>query len=185
MMDEACLQTRNHSENVASYAVALGQELGLDGDRIFRLRRAAMLHDIGKVAIDGAILDKPAALTDEEYAVVQTHSDLGGQILGRAGLDDEAAWVRAHHERFDGRGYPDGLAGEDIPLHARIIFVADSFEAMTSDRPYRLGMGVAQALDEVRACSSTQFDPTVVAALERLIREDRLAVMALRAQATG
>ena len=185
VMDEASLQTRNHSENVASYAVALGQELDLDGEALVRLRRAAMLHDIGKIAIDAAILDKPAALTDEEYRLVQTHSDLGGRILARAGLADEAVWVRAHHERFDGNGYPDRLAGEAIPLHARIIFVADSFEAMTSDRPYRLGMSVADALAEVRACAGTQFDPVVVAALERLVADDRLAVMALRGSDTS
>lgn len=180
LMDESCLQTRHHSENVATYAVALGQELGLDGERIIGLRRAAMLHDIGKVAVDAAILDKPAALTDEEYALVQTHSDVGSRIVARAGLTEEASWVRAHHERFDGRGYPDGLAGTDIPLHARIIFVADSFEAMTSDRPYRRGMAVADALAELRACAGTQFDPEVVAAMERLVNTDRLAVMALR-----
>ncbi len=183
MIDEAHLHTRDHSENVASYALALGQELGLEREHLVRLRRAAMLHDIGKVGVASAILDMPRALTDEEFAQIKTHSEVGGRILAHAGLTEEASWVRGHHERFDGRGYPDGLAGEDIPFEARIIFVADSLEAMTSDRPYRDGMSVPEAMAEVRACAGTQFDPTVVDALERLVGENRLAIMALRSEA--
>lgn len=180
MVDEAHLQTRDHSQNVAAYAVAIGQELGLPSEQIVRLRRAAMLHDIGKVAVDAEILVKPGPLTAEEYAQVKTHSDTGGRILAHAGLVEEAGWVRGHHERFDGRGYPDGLAGDAIPLEARIIFVADSFEAMTSDRPYRRGMDTADAMVEVRACAGTQFDPAIVEAFGHLVAEDRLAVLALR-----
>ena len=180
MMDEATLQTRDHSENVAAYAVAIGQALGLSGDEIVRLRRAGMLHDVGKVAVSSAILDKPGALTADEYEQIKTHADVGGRILTHAGFAEEASWVRAHHERYDGGGYPNGLAGESIPLQARIIFVADSLEAMTSDRPYRDGMSVEAALQELRACAGTQFDPAVVATAERLLAEDRLTVMALR-----
>lgn len=185
MIDEAHLQTRDHSQNVASYAVAIGQELGLAPEAIVRLRRAAMLHDIGKVAVSSIILVKPDVLTDEEYAEIKTHSEAGGRILAHAGLHEESAWVRAHHERYDGRGYPDGLAGSEIPHEARIIFVADSFEAMTSDRPYHAGMTVSEAVSEVQACAGTQFDPAVVDALSRLVAEDRLAVLALRRTATA
>jgi diguanylate cyclase (GGDEF)-like protein/putative nucleotidyltransferase with HDIG domain len=180
MIDAQHLHTRDHSENVASYAVALGQELGLDRERIVRLRRAAMLHDIGKVAVSGAILNKPAGLTDAEFEEIKTHAAVGGQMLRHAGLREEGDWIRHHHERIDARGYPDALPGEEIPFEARIIFVADSFEAMTSDRPYRAGMSVADALIEVRRCSGTQFDPRVVDALAALIDSDRLAVLALR-----
>jgi diguanylate cyclase (GGDEF)-like protein len=180
MIDAQHLHTRDHSENVASYAVALGQELGLDRERIVRLRRAAMLHDVGKVAVDGAILDKPDRLTAEEYEAVQAHSAVGGQMLAHAGLHLESAWIRHHHERLDGGGYPAALAGDEIPFEARIIFVADSFEAMTSDRPYRAGMPIADALAELRRCAGTQFDPQVVAALAGLVESGRLAVLALR-----
>ena len=180
MIDETHLHTRDHSENVASYALALGQELGLERTEIARLRRAAMLHDIGKVGVASAVLDKPGPLDDEEFAQIRSHPEVGGRILSHAGLREEAAWVRAHHERFDGRGYPDGLAGGDIPFQARIIFVADSLEAMTSDRPYQAGRTVAEAVAELRACAGTQFDPAVVDAVERLVREERLTVMALR-----
>jgi diguanylate cyclase (GGDEF)-like protein len=179
-IDAQQLHTRDHSENVASYAVALGQALGLDRERIVQLRRAALLHDIGKVAIDPRVLDKPEKLTDEEYAQMKLHAVVGGMMLEHAGLCDEASWVRHHHERFDGAGYPAGLSGEDIPLEARIIFVADSFEAMTSDRPYRSGMEVGAALAEVERCSGTQFDPRVGSALVRLVRDGGMTLLCLR-----
>jgi HD-GYP domain-containing protein (c-di-GMP phosphodiesterase class II) len=179
-IDAEHLHTRDHSENVASYAVAIGQVLGLDGDRIVRVRRAAFLHDVGKVAVPDAILSKPEPLTSEEFEYIRLHPAVGSTMLHHAGLHDEAQWVRAHHERLDGRGYPDGLGGDEIPLEARVIFVADSFEAMTSDRPYRRGMPVEEALAELRRCAGTQFDPRVVEALAGLVEADQLAVMALR-----
>jgi HD-GYP domain-containing protein (c-di-GMP phosphodiesterase class II) len=145
-----------------------------------RVRRAAFLHDIGKVAVSDAILGKPAALTDEEYEAIKVHPGVGQTMLHHAGLHEEARWVGAHHERLDGRGYPQRLSGEEIPLEARIIFVADSFEAMTSDRPYSRGKPVPEALAELRRCSGTQFDPAVVAALIGLVEQDRLVVLALR-----
>lgn len=180
-LDGETLHTRDHSENVAAYAVAIAQELGLDQQRITRLRRAGLLHDIGKVAVPSELLYKNGDLAPEEYELVKLHAAAGATILRHAGLAEEAAWVRAHHERLDGSGYPDGLAGEEIPLESRILFVADSFEAMTSDRPYRGGTSVSAALEELRANAGTQFDPEVVAALERLIERGELDVLALRA----
>jgi diguanylate cyclase (GGDEF)-like protein len=179
-IDAQHLHTRDHSENVAAYAVALGQALGLEKERIVKLRRAALLHDVGKVSISRDVLEKPSRLTDDEFEQMKLHAGVGSAMLAHAGLAEEAEWVRHHHERFDGRGYPDGVAGEAIPLEARIIFVADSFEAMTSDRPYRAGMPVEDALAELRRCSGTQFQPEIVATLERLVGSGQLAVLSLR-----
>jgi putative nucleotidyltransferase with HDIG domain len=179
-IDAQHLHTRDHSENVASYAVAIGQALGLEPARIVKLRLAALLHDIGKVAVDDGILSKPSGLTDDEVAQIRVHPEIGATMLNHAGLREESRWVRHHHERMDGRGYPDGLAGHAIPLESRVLFVADAFEAMTSDRPYRRGMPVPDAVAELRTCAGSQFDPAVVDVLEALIANERLAVLALR-----
>jgi diguanylate cyclase (GGDEF)-like protein len=180
MIDAQHLHTRDHSENVAAYAVALGDALGLEREQVVRLRRAAMLHDVGKVAVSSEVLSKPDRLTDEEFELIRAHPVVGGMMLSHAGLRDEAAWVRHHHERADGRGYPDGLTLAEIPLEARILFVADAFEAMTSDRPYSAGVPVADALLELRRCAGTQFDPDIVAQLCELVEGERLSVQALR-----
>jgi diguanylate cyclase (GGDEF)-like protein/putative nucleotidyltransferase with HDIG domain len=180
-IDASHLHTRDHSENVAAYTVAIAQELGLDADRIMRLRRAGLLHDVGKVAVPSEVLEKPGALEPEEFEQIKLHSAAGATMLLHAGLVEEASWVRAHHERLDGRGYPDGLAGDEIPLEARILFVADAFEAMTSDRPYREGTDVASALAELHRCAGTQFDPAAVAALSALVGRGELQVLAFRA----
>jgi diguanylate cyclase (GGDEF)-like protein len=181
-IDSEQLHTRDHSENVASYAVAIGQALGMDHDRIVHVRRAALLHDVGKVAVPGGILSKPGPLTDEEFELIRLHPAVGETMLRHAGLHLEAEWVGAHPERLDGQGYPEGREASDIPLEARILFVADAFEAMTSDRPYSRGVPVADAVAELRACAGTQFDPEVVEALAGLVEHDRLAVLALRNQ---
>ncbi len=172
--------TRDHSENVAAYATALGTELGLGRERLAVLRRAALLHDIGKVAVPVGILSKPGRLTDAEFAEIQRHSTVGATMIQRSGLKTEAKFVRHHHERFDGAGYPDGIGGEEIPFESRILFVADSFEAMTSDRAYRKGMPPVEALSELRRCSGTQFDPQVVGAMAALLERDELPLAALR-----
>ncbi len=179
-IDAQHLHTRDHSENVARYAVAIGQELGLDEAHVMRIRRAAFLHDIGKIAIDDAILSKPDKLTDEEFAQIMVHPVVGARMLHHAGLVEEAVWVRHHHERIDGRGYPDGLVGEVIPIEARVIFVADSLEAMTSDRPYRRGMPVDSAMAELQRCAASQFDERVVEVATALLVSGRLEVLALR-----
>ncbi|WP_205696116.1 HD-GYP domain-containing protein [Conexibacter sp. SYSU D00693] len=181
-IDAARLATRDHSVTVAAYAGAIANALDFREERTVRLRRAAFLHDIGKVAVPEAVLEKPGRLTDEEFAQVQLHPQVGSTMLAHAGLHEEASFVRHHHERLDGRGYPDGLAGADIPLESRVIFVADSFEAMTSDRPYRPGLEVDVALAELAACAGSQFDPAVVAAFDRQLREGRVEVRALRHQ---
>jgi diguanylate cyclase (GGDEF)-like protein len=161
--------TRSHCQTVSQLCGLIGAELGFDGERLTRLRLAGLLHDVGKIGVPDAILNKPAKLTDDEYEHMKRHSLLGYDIVQAADMELEARWVRHHHERYDGRGYPDGLAGEEIPLEARIILVADAFEAMTSDRPYRNAPGQAFAIDELRGNAGSQFDPAVVAALTRLL----------------
>jgi diguanylate cyclase (GGDEF)-like protein len=180
MIDAQHLHTRDHSENVAAYAVALGRVLDLEADHIVRLRQAAHFHDIGKVAVSSAILNKPAPLDAEETTEMRLHPVVGATMLMHAGLTEEAHWVRCHHEWLDGCGYPAGLVGEEIPFESRIILVADAFEAMTSDRPYSPGIAVEEALDELRACAGSQFDPAVVEALVDLVERGELAVLALR-----
>jgi diguanylate cyclase (GGDEF)-like protein len=182
MIDGQQLHTRDHSENVAAYTVAIAQALGLGRDRVVKLRRAAMLHDVGKIAVPSAVLSKPDRLDPGEFAQIQAHPVVGGLMLAHAGLSEEAAWVRGHHERVDGAGYPDGLRRSQIPLESRILFVADAFEAMTSDRPYQAGMPVEEALAELRRCAGTQFDARVVTVLSELVRSGRLSVLALRAE---
>jgi HD-GYP domain-containing protein (c-di-GMP phosphodiesterase class II) len=123
-----------------------------------------VLHDIGKLGVADAVLKKPGALTDEEWAEMRRHPELGARILDHANLRDISAWVLAHHERIDGRGYPLGLAGAEIPLEARILAVADAYEAMTADRAYRAALGHDAAQEELRAGAGTQFDPEIVEA---------------------
>ncbi len=154
-----------HSETVGRYAEMMARELGLAEQRIGRVRLAGLLHDIGKVGVPDSILRKPARLDDEEFEVIRRHPELGAQMLDHPSLADVSEWVGAHHERPDGRGYPLGLHGEEIPLEARIIAVADSYEAMTSDRSYRSSMPSSVARTELERCAGTQFDERVVNAL--------------------
>ena len=161
--------TRSHCQTVSQLCGLIGTELGLDAGRLTRLRLAGLLHDVGKIGVPDAILNKPAKLSDEEYEHMKRHSLLGYDIVQAADMELEARWVRHHHERFDGGGYPDGLAGEEIPLESRVILVADAFEAMTSDRPYRLAPGQSFAVRELGRHAGTQFDPTVVEALTRVL----------------
>ncbi len=154
-----------HCETVGRYAELMALELGLPEERVRRVRIAGMLHDVGKVGVPDSILRKPGPLTDEELATVRRHPELGAQILEHPSLTDIREWVAAHHERPDGRGYPLGLSGDRLPLEARILAVADAYEAMTSDRSYRDSIGYARAREELRRCAGTQFDPRVVEAL--------------------
>jgi diguanylate cyclase (GGDEF)-like protein/putative nucleotidyltransferase with HDIG domain len=182
-IDAQHLNTRDHSQNVAAYAAAIGERIGLTREQIVLLRRAALFHDIGKVAVRGEVLNKPSGLSDAEFGEMKVHAVVGGAILAHSGFPVEADWVRHHHERLDGRGYPDGLGGDEIPLEARIIFVADSFEAMTSDRPYHDGMPVPAAVAELRRCAGSQFEPRLVEALVALLEAGELPVLALRESA--
>jgi putative nucleotidyltransferase with HDIG domain len=181
-IDSQHLNTRDHSQNVAAYAAAIGEHIGLSRERIVLLRRAALFHDIGKVAVRRDVLNKPSGLTDAEFEEIKVHTVVGGAMLAHSGFEAEADWVRHHHERLDGRGYPDGLPGPEIPLEARIIHVADSFEAMTSDRPYHSGRPVPEAVAELRRCAGTQFESRLVEALVELLEADALPVLALREQ---
>jgi diguanylate cyclase (GGDEF)-like protein len=168
--------TRSHCQTVSQLCAAIATELGLEGEQVARIRLAGLLHDVGKIGVPDAILNKPAALTDAEFEVMKRHSLLGGDIVEAAEMHDEARWVRHHHERFDGTGYPDALAGDEIPLESRIILVADAFEAMTSDRPYRRAPGVEFAIDELRLHAGAQFDPEVVSALCRALDREAVAM---------
>lgn len=151
-----------HSETVGRYAEMSARELGLPEKRIARVRVAGMLHDIGKVSVPDALLQKPGQLTDAEFEIIKRHPGLGAQILEHPSLADIRSWVGAHHERPDGRGYPRGLSDAEIPLEAKILAVADAYEAMTSERAYRASIGRAAARDELERCSGSQFDPRVV-----------------------
>jgi diguanylate cyclase (GGDEF)-like protein len=167
------LHDRAHA--VAELAVAVGRRLGLDGEDLAVLGDAARLHDIGTIAIPDAILHSREALSEADWAFMRTHTLLGERILAAApALARPAALVRSSHERWDGTGYPDGLAGASIPLGARIILACDAYDAMTSERPYRAPVSAAEALRELRRCAGTQFDPAVVAALEDALAGQRL-----------
>jgi diguanylate cyclase (GGDEF)-like protein len=154
---------RGHVDNVAELAVAVGRKMGLDSDELYQVARAADLHDVGKLAVPDAILNKAGPLNDIEWGCMRQHTIVGDRILSAApALEPVAKLVRASHERYDGRGYPDRLAGDDIPLGARIVAVCDAFHAMTSDRPYRRAMPMRSAIMELRRCAGLQFDPDVV-----------------------
>jgi diguanylate cyclase (GGDEF)-like protein/putative nucleotidyltransferase with HDIG domain len=156
--------TRQHSDRVAELAVRLAETIGWSPERCEMMRQAAVVHDVGKVAVPDAILLKPGRLTDSEYAVIRRHAELGAQIAAEIFSDEQIAWLRGHHERFDGNGYPDGLAANDIPVGAQILAVTDAYDVMISDRPYAAGLDPTDALDELRRCSGTQFAPEAVEA---------------------
>ncbi len=161
--------TAIHSINVANYAMGIGQRLGLDRSELEQLRIAGLVHDIGKIGVREAVLTKPGRLNPDEYAEMQRHTEHSRRILGQIEFTEELAGVEetavAHHERLDGSGYPRGLVGEDIPLPARILAVADVFDALTQDRHYRRGMGVAEAFAVLDGLTPHALDPRCVAAL--------------------
>jgi diguanylate cyclase (GGDEF)-like protein/putative nucleotidyltransferase with HDIG domain len=161
-----------HSETVGRYAEMMARELDFSERQTSRIRLAGLLHDIGKVGVPDSILRKPGKLTDTEFEPIKRHPELGAQILEHPSLADVRRWVGAHHERPDGRGYPHGLRGEEIPLEARILAVADSYEAMTSDRSYRSSMTPSEARAELETCAGSQFDRQVVEALLRVLARD-------------
>lgn len=170
--------TRNHSDRVSYYSVMIGKQLGLSDEELEVLKQGALFHDIGKIGIPDSILQKPGKLTDEEYDDIKNHPSIGAKILAPAKIfSDLIPMVLNHHERFDGKGYPIGLAGEDIPLMARIVCVADSFDAMTSDRSYRPRFTVIAALEEIEKCKGAQFDPFVVDAFMIALRENKQKVI--------
>ena len=166
--------TREHSKTVSEYALKIAQELGLSDDEQEVMRETALLHDIGKVGIAEAILNKPGKLNPQEWAEIKRHAQIGDEFLEPLKvLHIEQSMVRHHHERYDGKGYPDHLKGEQIPLYARILALADAYEAMTSERPYRRALNPIEALSELERCSGTQFDPKIVAAFVRILKKDK------------
>jgi diguanylate cyclase (GGDEF)-like protein len=173
--------TANHSRTVGNYCALIAGQLGLPQDRVERIGIAGRLHDIGKIGVPNAVLQKPGALGAGELEQVRTHPEIGAQVLAGRGLEDLSSWVVAHHERPDGKGYPAGLSDAEIPLEAKIIAVADAYEAMTSDRVYRAGIGTKAARVELLRCAGTQFDPRVTAAfmavLDSLEREPAVALV--------
>ena len=163
--------TGEHSYGVISLSLEIADELGLDEDDRRLVEFGALLHDVGKIAVPKEIVNKPGPLDDDEWAVMRQHTIAGQRMLDKigGGMTEVGAIVRASHERWDGGGYPDGLAGEAIPIEARIVACCDSFNAMTTTRSYRKAMSADAALQECRACAGTQFDPDVVHALMRVV----------------
>jgi HD-GYP domain-containing protein (c-di-GMP phosphodiesterase class II) len=170
--------TRGHSERVARYAVVLAKNMGLPADEVRKVRISALLHDVGKIGIDDRILRKPTALTDEEFEVMKTHPVKGALIMGQIPqLKEVIPGMRHHHEKWAGDGYPDGLVGEEIPMLARIISVADTFDAMTTTRPYQKAMKLDFVVGRIKSFAGIRFDPAVIQALDRAFSSHDLEVV--------
>jgi len=164
--------TRGHSERVTAYCMRLADFIGIRGEKLKLLRLAALLHDIGKIGIPDSILKKPARLTDEEFKIIKRHPEVGYRIIKNIdseSADEIAQIVRHHHERYDGKGYPDGVAGKRIHIFARIIAVCDTYDAMTSRRPYRAPLSQDVVVRELRKGAGTQFDPRIAELMVRLL----------------
>jgi putative nucleotidyltransferase with HDIG domain len=164
--------TRGHTERVTRLALAIAMRLGWSDERLEQCRMGGLLHDVGKIGVPDAILQKPGRLTNEEYDIMKRHPRIGAQILAPiTTLSFVVPYVLCHHERWDGKGYPDGLQGHAIPLEGRVLAIADAFDAMTSDRAYRKGMDRETAVAEVLKCSGSQFDPELVELFYDLYKE--------------
>ncbi len=164
--------TARHSRVVARYAELTARELNLPPDVVEDIRLAGLLHDVGKTAIPERILAKPGPLTDLEWLEMRRHPWIAVELLEDAGMDQIREWIYCHHERPDGCGYPRGLKADEIPLEARILAVADAYEAMTNDRVYRRSIGKSHACEELRECTGSQFDEVVVEAFLRVVERD-------------
>ena len=170
-------QTGRHSLRVAVYSMLIAAELGFDADELENIRQIGLLHDIGKIGVPDSILSKPKKLTEKEYNIMKTHVDIGGEILKDfTHIKNVADGAKYHHERYDGKGYNTGLKGEEIPLTARIIGLADAFDAMTSNRVYRKAISMDHVIDELKKGKGTQFDPSLVDILLGLIGSGRIDV---------
>jgi diguanylate cyclase (GGDEF)-like protein/putative nucleotidyltransferase with HDIG domain len=165
--------TGQHSHTVGRYAELMARDLGLAEEHVERVRLAGVLHDIGKIGISDRVLSKPGPLDADEWQEMYTHPEIAARLLSRPEFDDLRSWILAHHERPDGLGYPYGLSGDEIMLEARILAVADAYEAMTADRVYRPSLGAETARAELKAGSGTQFDPQVVSAFVRALDAGR------------
>ena len=167
--------TNGHSNRVAKYTRMIAEEMGYEGEELDRIYYVALLHDCGKIGVPDNILGKPGRLTDEEFEIIKSHTKIGGDILSSfKSLNNVGEGARYHHERYDGKGYPEGRAGEDIPLIARMICVADSFDAMNSNRVYRNKLTKEDIFREIETNKGKQFDPQIADVLLRLIREGKI-----------
>jgi HD-GYP domain-containing protein (c-di-GMP phosphodiesterase class II) len=167
--------TRGHSERVSRFSMAIAQRLGLSDEEIEKIRISALLHDVGKIAIDDNILKKPAALTDEEYEIMKKHPQKGYKIMSQIpAMKEFLAGMYMHHEMVNGMGYPQGLKGDEIPLMGKIVAVADTFDAMTTDRPYQKAMKFEDALARIESFVGTRYDPGVVAAFSEACKEGQI-----------
>jgi putative nucleotidyltransferase with HDIG domain len=180
-MDARDSYTSGHSERISEWAEAVARELGCEEAEIQDIRWGALLHDIGKIGVPDAILRKPGKLTDAEWAIMRKHPEIGEEILASTErMRGVAALVRHHQEKWNGRGYPDGLKGEEIPLGARILAVCDTYSAITDDRPYKRARTHSEAVTELRRCAGDQFDPEVVEAFCRVVERQREQAQAAR-----
>ena len=165
--------TRGHSDRVSEFSVLIGKKMGLDDETLHTLKIGGLFHDIGKIGIPDSILLKESKLSDEEYSQIKNHPTIGAHMLGDAAVfKDIIPIVKHHHERFDGRGYPSQLAGENIPFIARIAAVADTFDAMTSKRTYRDALPLSVVKEEIEKCSGTQFDPKIAKVFLDILNND-------------
>jgi putative nucleotidyltransferase with HDIG domain len=179
-IDEKDPYTRGHSGRVAKYSTLIAQEMRLSADELDKLKIAALLHDVGKIGVDDRVLKKPGSLTPEEFDIMKTHTTRGANIMRPVSqLKDMLPGIELHHEHMDGRGYPYGLSGPQIPVMARIIAVADTLDAMTTNRPYQSAMDLEYALGRIKALAGSKFDQTVVAALESAVTAGKLRLSAV------
>lgn len=166
--------TRGHSERVTDLSIKLATSLGVAKEEVEKIKLGGLLHDIGKIGIPEGILNKPGRLNDEEFEIIKSHPEMGVKIMGRVEfLESIVPIILSHHERYDGRGYPQALKGEAIPLLARIVSVVDTYDAMTTDRPYRKAMTTEEALQEIEKCAGSQFDPDVARHFIKMIRNEQ------------
>ena len=173
--------TRGHSDRVSEYSILIGKKLGLSEDDIKRLRIGGLFHDIGKIGVPDNILQKNGKLSDDEYSEIKNHPTIGAHILSTASIfKDILPIVKYHHERYDGRGYPEQLKGENIPYLARITAVADTFDAMTSKRVYREAITLDKVIEEIRSCRGTQFDSTIADAFLDILENDYNSILEIQ-----
>lgn len=171
-LHEKSYETEEHGERLANYCLVIGEQMGLSGTQLDELKMLGMLHDIGKIAIDDQILNKPDELTTDEYEEMKKHPEIGFRIASTIPeMLSVAEYILTHHEHWDGSGYPEGIAGDSIPLPARILSVVDAYDAMVSDRPYRVAMTKEEAINELKANAGTQFDPKVVEIFIQLLSQ--------------